>query len=245
MKKIVLFIFCICFLTKYTKAQNADINNKIVLYDGTLFIFPSAWLDKKTKARATPINPKKIADDTTQIILALNKYPQSIIKKELRYIYVVGKLSFSNENFTGTNSREDIYIASNKNDEMEKTFHHEFSSILLRNHPDFVMEIKWKEISPELLGSTSAEAMKAGYNSVNFNNKLAEKGYLSPYSLSNWENDFNIYAENIFAGNKEFWKLVDTYPKVKQKTNMVILYYANKIWNGFTEDYFRFSSTNK
>lgn len=66
-----------------------------------------------------------------------------------------------------------------------------------------------------------------------------EKGYLAPYSLSNWENDFNMYAENIFCGGKDFWELLDKYPKALEKARLVIQFYKEKVWGGYSETFFR------
>jgi hypothetical protein len=240
--KIFYKIFAILFLQflvlNNSQAQNLTTQTDIVCFDGKLSVFPDEWLDKKTRARATACDTIKFKTDLSAIQKAFSKYPKNFIDNEVKHIYIMGKISFNKEWFTGTNSRYDIFIASTDNDEIEKTFHHEFSSILLRNHPNFTMEINWKALSPELIGGNSAFAIEQGYNDVTFNKKLCEKGYLSKYSLSNWENDFNMYAENIFTGGKEFWKIVDAYPKVKIKTNMVIAYYA-KLNAVLSEDYFR------
>lgn len=131
-----------------------------------------------------------------------------------------------------------MYIAVEANPDIEKTFHHEFSSILLRNHSDLELEMKWRSLSPGLRNGNSAAAVKAGIYATGIYTALCAKGYLSAYALSNWENDFNMYAENIFAGGKEFWAVVDRFPAVKQKAGLVISFY-HKIWPGYTENFFR------
>lgn len=158
----------------------------------------------------------------------------------MRKIYLLGKLRFNGEIFFGTNSRYDLYMALDNNDEIERSFHHEFSSILFRNYPSYKMQEKWKRQSPELLSTTSAKAMKAGYYSTEYDPALMEKGYISPYALSNWENDFNLFAEELFCGGKTFWTLTDKYPRQMQKTKLIIQFYNEKIWGGFDETYFRY-----
>lgn len=238
MKKLV-FGFVLILLSGAVMAQDSLIMSKIIYYEGKKVIFPGAWLTKKINAKATVAGIEKFSQDTVAVITAFNKYPSRVLEQELGLVYIIGKLRFSGQYFTGTNSAENIYIASVGNSEIEKTFHHEFSSILLRKYSDILFEMKWKEKSPELRSGSSAAAVKAGLYSIEFDEKLLEKGYLSPYSLSNWENDFNMYAENIFAGDKAFWKIVDHYPMVLEKTRLVIKFYIEKIWNGFTENFFR------
>ena len=67
---------------------------------------------------------------------------------------------------------------------------------------------------------------------------LNERGFLTAYGEASFEEDFNLYCQNLFNGGEPFWKLADTYPKIKAKTDLAILFY-NKIDPVFTESYFR------
>ena len=236
------YLFCILAICIITAAHNVSAQEnstiKIICYDGKAAIFPSSWLDKKTKAKATEADTAKFRLDKAMLDVAFGYYTKNFIEKEVEHIYVVGRLSFNGQHFTGTNSRKDIYIASTDNNEIEKTFHHEFSSILLRNHADYSFEMKWRELSPELRSGNSAAAVKSGLFEAGFDSVLCAKGYLCRYSLSNWENDFNMYAENIFAGGKAFWKIVDRYPKVQAKVKLIVDFYT-KLWGGYNEVFFR------
>jgi len=225
-------------LATHTYAQEIKLQDKILIYDGASPLFPKAWVKGKIKAKADSPDRFKIATDTTEIKLAVSKYPQNLIQKEIRNIYLVGNLRFSGVYFTGTISDNVLYIASKANKDIQRTFHHEFSSILLRNYAPFSFETKWKKISPELLNCKSTTAIKNGYFSLEHNATLLNKGYLSAYSLSNWENDFNMYAEYIFSGDQHFWNLVDDYPLIKKKTKLVIDFYQ-QVDPVFTENYFR------
>lgn len=216
----------------------------IICYNGQTAIFPADWLGKPTRARATAAQKDTFGADSTIIETAMGKYTRALLAEELKHVYVTGRLSFNGQYFSGTNSREDIYIAGSGNDEIEKTFHHEFSSILLRNHSDMQLEIKWRELSPGLRNGNSASAVQAGLYRTDFDTSLCAKGYLSPYSLSNWENDFNMYAENIFAGGKRFWELTERYPLVKQKMQLVVDFY-HKLWPGYTVFFFRTAAENQ
>ncbi len=223
------------FTCQYAIAQQSA--NTIIIYDGKASIFPDSWLEKPVLTKAT--KPDSDITDTTLVLLkiAMNKYSSKAIGN-LKKVYVVGKLFFYGENFTGTNTGKDIYIATKKNDNIEKTFHHEASSVLLRLNPFIFDKNKWQQISPASLQITGPQGVKQGLSSVNFNLKLLPFGFLCDYALTNWENDFNMYAENIFAGGKEFWALVDQYPLVRKKTDMIIEFYY-KIDPVFSENYFR------
>lgn len=221
-------------------SQDSLLWKKVVCYDGKADIFPAAWKEKEIKARATAVDTTGFSEDSVFITKAFSKYPDDVIIKNVRNIYLLGKLKFYGEIFFGTNSRYDLYMALDNNDEIERTFHHEFSSILFRNNPSYKMKSEWERLSPELLSASSAKAMKAGYYSTEYDPALMEKGYLSPYALSNWENDFNLYAEELFCGGKTFWTLADKYPRLMQKARLIIQFYHEKIWGGFDETYFRY-----
>lgn len=239
MKAGILLLLGFLLAGPSASSQDSLLWKKVFLYDGKSTIFPASWLDKKINAKATAADTAGFHNDSVFIAKAFSKYPDDIIIKEVKKIQLLGRLRFNGENFFGTNSRYDLYIALEDNDEIERTFHHEFSSMLLRNHPSYKTEEEWKKLSPELLSTSSAAAMKAGYYSTDYAPELLEKGYISKYSLSNWENDFNMYAEEIFCGGKTFWQLADKYPKLLQKTKLIIRFYQEKIWSGFDEVYFR------
>lgn len=210
----------------------------ISIYDGKKQILPSSWLSGKSKVRVDKPDINKVNNDMKDLEKALSKYPSNLIKNEVSNVYLVGNIFSGRASFYGTNSRTNLYIASKDNNEIEKTFHHEFSSILLRNNPQHFDKYSWSKLNSESLSTSSENAMRSGFTSLDFNEKLLSKGYLSDYSLSNMENDFNMYAERLFAGEKEFWEIVDKYPKVKEKTDLVIDFY-NKLDHVYTESFFR------
>lgn len=231
--------FYLCVTALSLQAQEEWIADHVVRYDGKASIFPPSWLDRKIRAKATAADTSLFYKDTAGLVSAWSKIPQGVLEGEVQKVYVVGSLKFNGQQFTGTNSGDAVYIAGGDKDETERTFHHELSSILLRNHPDDILEASWRALSPALRTGNSASAVKAGYYSVKYDESLMEKGYLTPYSLSNWENDFNMYAENIFCGGKQFWTLLDKYPKALEKARLVIKFYREKIWGGYSETFFR------
>lgn len=239
MKPAFALLVSLSFVCQLSVGQDSLLWRKVICYDGKAHIFPAGWLDKKTKASATAPDTAGFQQDSLILDRAFSKYPGDIISKAVRRIYLLGRLRFNGKNFFGTNSRYDIYVALENNDEIERTFHHELSSILFRNNPHFKIQEEWERLSPELLSISSADAMKAGYSSTDYAPDLLEKGYLSRYSLSNWENDFNLYAEELFCGGKTFWMLADKYPRVLQKTRLIIRFYKEKVDGLFDEVYFR------
>jgi len=239
MKKIFISLFLFFCLHQVKLNAQELIDEFLVFYDGKMNIFPSDWLDSDTKLKAKKAKKKSFEKDSLGLDTALGYYPPSLLKAHLSKVYILGGLKFHGQSFTGTNSKKNIYIEGGNSEQTERTFHHEFSSILLRNLSNSSFKYKWKELSPSLIDVTSAVAVKAGYTGTSLNEALMEKGYLCKYSLSNWENDFNMYVEYLFYRSAEFWRLVDKYPKTKMKVDMVIEFYNKYVSHLYTEEFFR------
>ena len=62
---------------------------------------------------------------------------------------------------------------------------------------------------------------------------LLKQGFLNRYAQSNFENDFNLYAEVIFTFPEKMRQLINQYPRVKQKYLFVKSFYIN-IDKGFS-----------
>lgn len=208
-------------------------SQKLIIYSGKENLFPSSWLEKPVKAKATVPDEADVQADTMSVVTALGYYPGNLLEQHLRNIYITGTLRCFGVPYLGTNSRQDIYIALHANDEVERTFHHEFSSILLRNFPAHFDKAAWLQLSPELLNTSSAKAIRQGLSGTAADSALLEKGYLSPYSLSNYENDFNMYAEYLFTATMEFWQMAEKHTRVMQKIMLVIGFYqkVNPLYN--------------
>lgn len=218
--------------------HNSNPMDLVKSFSGKESIFPNEWKTSKVKAKADVANDSDLKSSIYKLQEAINKYPIDLLSKEkVKNIHLVGNLSCFGTTYTGTNSRENLYIGVTNNKEVEKTFHHELSSILLRNNASKFDNNKWNSLS-KASNAYSSDAIKQGLNSVELNPALFEKGFLSDYSMSNKENDFNMFAENLFAGGKEFWEIADKNPKIYEKTKVVIQFYE-KINPILNEDYFR------
>ncbi|MBK8608276.1 MAG: hypothetical protein IPN82_16230 [Chitinophagaceae bacterium] len=220
------------FVSLSIKAQ------QIKVYNGRENIFPSSWLEKPIKAKASIANAESVKVDTLEITKAFGVYPDELLQKNISTIFVAGTIRCYGVSYYGTNSNKNIYIALQGNQEVLQTFHHEFSSILLRNYPAYFNKTAWLRLSPELFNTSSAKAIKAGYSQTVFDSSMLAKGYISSYSLSNYENDFNLYAEHLLSGSKTFWEYVDRYEKIRKKTDLIIEFY-HKLNPLFGEGYFR------
>ncbi len=242
--KILFFTFLFVTFTK-VNAQTIDQRATISIYfevDATTF--PSSWHSKKIAAKGVSLDSSEIERSIVAVKKALRKYPISTLQKNISKIYVLKSIEFYGQTFGGTNSTDVIYIANNgvakgyTSNYLEKTFHHEFSSILLRKFPHFLDKNEWQNQNNIQYGKGGVQALKDNNDSQNFDEKLHEKGFLYEYAVSGFENDFNSFAENLFLPSKDFYKTVDKHNSVKNKFEMIVQFYES-IDPSMRENYFR------
>lgn len=216
------------------------------LYRAT--IFPSEWQQSPINASAEVIDGNEIQRSSLISIKALSKYPPELLRLNLRTIYWVRKMTFYNVGYGGTNSTFALYLTNDgeklgyTDNYLEQTFHHEFSSILLRNYPAFLDTMAWKAANDPGFRYNDPEdgvgAIRNNASSQELDTSISSKGLLTQYAMSSIENDVNTFAQNLFTPSTGFWEIVERYPRVKRKLQLMILFY-NRIHPLFTENYFK------
>ena len=209
-------------------------------------IFPKEWLLSSINAKAQSLDEGEFQRCRKIILSGLEKYPSELVLKNLKSVYLLRYLEYFGIEAGGTNSLSSVYLISKGKAKgftdfwVEKTFHAEFSSILLRNYTTLFDEEKWKEINGLKVhyGRGGVEAIGEKKMDKTFDFVLNEIGFLHEYGKSSLENDFNAFVEQLFMGNKNFWQRVNTYPKLNKKLEMVIGFYQH-IHPSFTIEYFR------
>jgi hypothetical protein len=174
---------------------------------------------------------------------AFNKYPEKVIKENLSAIYLAKEMWSDGVRFAGTYDqfRRIVYLADNgEHDEMEsiEAFHHELSSILLKNK--FFFLNLWYERNPKdfkyrLYLVDSWEKAINGTSLIGTAEDY-EKGFMNSYGQTYFENDFNEYAAHIFAHPEEFKQIMNQYPRVRAKFKVWLDFY-HEIDPIFTEEY--------
>ena len=157
-------------------------------------------------------------------------------------------IQFYGQKYGGTNSSDRVYISNigiayGYNDRyLEKSFHHEFSSVLLRKYPRYFNKKAWKNLSKLPYDLGGVNALKQGKDSQTIDSSFNINGFLYQYATSVIENDFDSFAENLFSPAAGFWEAVEKYPLLKKKADIIIGFYnhLNKI---FTKQYFLSFST--
>jgi len=248
--KTILPLFFIGFLliaASYPKDMYVDERTSTEVFFSTPEnMFPKNWYGKQINAETQPL--ERIERSRVILILdkAFEKYPEQILKNDLDRIYAVKSLKFYGVFYGGTNSKNTVYIADDRNNPfytnrfIEGVFHHEFSSILLRTYPGFLDVDRWADINPSrfIYGNGGVMAILNGEASVALDPDLFELGFLTKYSESAIEEDINVFAQNLFTGGSEFWAAVDSYKKIRKKATLLIDFY-HQINPALTESYFR------
>jgi len=164
-----------------------------------------------------------------------NKYPHSILRINLDRIYIIRELTFSGISAGGTNSFNRIYVSAGEeageytSESIESAFHHELSSILLRNYPEYFSERDWIAANPAgfRYHESGTNAIKAGKDSEEYDANLAKNGFFSEYAMWTLEDDFNTIATALFCGDEDLWLEVDRHSPIDTKVTIVIDFYRS------------------
>ncbi len=111
--------------------------------------------------------------------------------------------------------------------ELERAFHEEVSSLLLRRHRPLLNEKVWGEINPSdfQYGGSTWDAIRAGRDGGDLDASLLERGFLCEYSTASLEQDFNWVASNLLAPTEQFWAAVAAYSRISKKVELTVRFY--------------------
>jgi len=175
---------------------------------------------------------------------AFEKYPDDIINKYLKAIHFAGEINEGGLKYGGTYDpfRKIVYLINNgrqTDDLAERTFHHEFSSLLLKTN-SFNMK-SWTDNNPKNFRYlydlyNSWEELDKIEISLEENEEIYKKGFMDSYGQTNFENDFNEYSAMIFTYPEKFKKIMNKYSRVRGKFKVWLAFYQ-KIDPIFTEEY--------
>lgn len=212
---------------------------------------PKAWTEAPINATFTPLDPKLRLAALGILEAALAKYPESLRQRYLGGVSVVGSLRFYDVGYGGTymaNSRRIVLVYRETFDArgFEQRFHHEFSSILLKQNEDSFESERWTSandpaftyraagIVEEQTGDRSeatrvlaAEQEKTGGSGSNLllvDFALMKSGFLTAYNQVSIEQDLNETAAHLFT-NPELWEYCRQYPRIDQKVDVLIDFY--------------------
>jgi len=118
---------------------------------------------------------------------------------------------------------------SYRSNDTEYLLHHEFSSLLLHSNPNS-KSLKKQWTSNNLVGYNPFFAQKYGKNQWKEKHEaLRMRGFLYPYSRTNFENDFNVMAAYFKADylRKDLKKAANDYFRINNKFFILKKFYEN------------------
>ena len=210
-------------------------------------MFPQSWQDAPIKAEGVPMTKnKEIARSMKVMPKAASIYPKGFLAKSLKKVYLLKEIKFYGLSYGGTNDANNLFLTNKgkakgfTDDYIERTFHHELSSIILRKYSIFFDDATWTKITKHqfLMDKTGTDAVASGETSTKIDEEYCKIGVLSQYSKASIEEDFNIFTENLFMNNTMLWEMAEKYPVIKQKINIVVKLYQSQDKN-FTLAYFQ------
>jgi len=209
-------------------------------------MFPSSWRKPSIAADGEALPSEQIDRARSILNRGLAKYPPGVLAANLQGVYALAELRYRGVVTSGTNSRTCMYLklgserAGFTSTHIEGVLHAEFSSILLRNHSGFLDTKAWQAANPEgfhYMGD-GVEAVKQGKAGLKSAEPLLEQGFLSEYSRSTMENDFNGMVMRLFTGDATVWAMAERYPRIQTKLGLTLAFYR-QLDPMFTEAFFR------
>src|ERR1700741_1784650 len=114
MKKIVVAaVLLLCARARSQPfAGDTIVRNVFVGFHYDTSIFPDYWLPDPINAWGQQIAPAEVQRSKTVAIIALNKYPADMLKKDLRSVYFLRSMKFFDTNYGGTDSIDALYLTN-------------------------------------------------------------------------------------------------------------------------------------
>lgn len=211
-------------------------------------MFPKSWYDPTSPTTATDPDPSLVPLAVAGIESALRKYPDRLLKENLRKIYVVDNLQVDGVPSGGVNAPEfrTLYVDLDNLERSEvkawaeETVHHELAHMLADNHPLLYSADAWTKLNPVgfKYGDGGTEAIRHGMDGDAITDEYWRQGFVEQYSMSDPDEDFATLCERLLSGDRNVVKAADRYPTLKRKEQAVFEFY-HQLDPAFTEDYIR------
>lgn len=197
----------------------------------TFFVPPYTQLNATiAEGEIFPASQGVLHESLTGVEDALAAYPAGFASSLIDAIFIAGNMFFDGMSAGGTYHHSWIIVASTTDPTGESNYnsalygvHHELSSFIY--HKNFVIARVWGSLMPKNWQAkvTDKEALARSYQPIDY-----ENGFLNNYATTTVENDFNTYAEFVFARPDELIELAKTYPLVAKKLRLFINAYAKQ-----------------
>lgn len=173
----------------------------------------------------------------TALAREMAKYPAEVLRKNLKTVYVVDTLTLSGVRAAGTNSVDAVFVADWKvydrhplrRQRLVGAFHHELSSILLRNYETSFSTEEWMKLNPrnfQYLGD-GIDAIQQGHSDGRIDPRLFEQGFVCEYGKASLEDDVNTLCEAMLMGDRQVWQGIAVYAPLREKCALIVRLYES------------------
>ncbi len=154
-----------------------------------------------------------------------NKYKKKTLDKHLQRVILCKDLRVNNAKWVrGTYDMKSLTLfieISKDHEDTEYALHHEFSSILLLTSKNKALRKEWTKHNRSSYGTIWGRHVNPAWSSEN--KMLREKGFLFPYSTTDFENDFNVMASFHMCSMLKYtlYKASKKYPLIKKNMRLL------------------------
>lgn len=226
----------------------AAIAESLVSFPEDRSFLPKSWTEDPINASIEPLDEKLRLAALGILEVALDKYPEKVRQRFLGGVSVVGSLRFYDVSYGGTymsNSRRIVLVYRESFDSrgFEQRFHHEFSSLLLKQNQDLFDATRWSEANDpsfryrapgiveeqdgdrseatRVLAAEQEKTGGSGSSLLQVDFTLMKVGFLTAYNQVSIEQDLNETTAHLFT-NPEIWEYCRQYPRIDQKIDVLI-----------------------
>jgi len=172
---------------------------------------------------ATPVDPSALPPALDGIEEALAVYPAGFVSTVCKGIFVCGSLTLDGAEAGGTFGPAWLILVATLKVRESGIYetcrlgvHHELSSLIWAKLPD--VQVRWSALMPAdwTPAKTNAEVLIGRQEQED-----RSDGFLSAYGSTTSENDFNVYAETMFAFPSRLLAAASRAPVVARKAALI------------------------
>ena len=197
----------------------------LISYQPVDGLLPAVWQQSPYSGRVEPV----VRRDLMRLLKVLDNdfglYPRNVLASNLDEIRVVRSLELFGVQYAGTTFGNSIVMTADSiaegydEQQLALIFHHEFSSILMRDYgfdtaawvAVNVVPLPYANSPDKVLAAIEGDAEIVG------SPELYRRGLLANYGLASPEDDANLYAELIFTDPAKMRELASQYVPVRRK----------------------------
>lgn len=168
---------------------------------------------------------------------AISKYPSTMIEKNLTAIFIAGIIKTRGVQIGGSYFYSWVYLSAietSKHTDSKlyaKIFHHEFSSLLLKNgnfsraqwHATNESSFRYLSNQTDIIKEAAAENRRDPKEAPAWH----KAGFVDDYGMSSMVNDFNTYAALAMNHPQRLKELAQGYPKINAKKKILVEFYTS------------------